>query len=111
MIEWFETFITNHAWNGWLAIGLYWAPLSLCAFGYTVRSWRNYQKDMEKRAKEEHYYPSETLGDLIGRALVTVLPIANLWAALFDMAPEVFGRFFNWIGRVFSQPLVPKRTK
>ena len=111
MLDWFKATIENNAWNGWLAIGLYWIPLSLCAVGYTARSWRNYRKDLERRAKDQHYYPSETLGGLIGRALVTMCPVANLWAAAFDVAPKMFSRFFDAIGRLFSQPLVPPRAK
>lgn len=54
------------------------------------------------------YKPTDTVGTIVGRVLVSWLPVANLWAALFDLGPEVFGRFFRWIGKVFDQPLVPK---
>jgi hypothetical protein len=94
--------------NPWIAVCLYWAPLALCAYGYLMRTWFNYRKDVETRKKEPHYYPTDTIGSLIGRAVVTILPVGNLLAAIFDVAPEVFGRFFKWIGRVFNQPLVPK---
>ena len=99
---------------------LYWVPLSFCAYGYTIRTWVNYQKDVATRDAEimqlakppvhtVFYRPTDTVGTLIGRALITIIPVANLWAAVFDIAPKVFGSLFKWIGRVFDQPLVPKR--
>jgi hypothetical protein len=96
---------------------LYWAPLTFCAVFYTVRTAGAYMEDKSNRAKAElarmagnkvaYYYPSETLGRILGRALVTVLPVANLWAALFDLSPKVFSRLFEALGKVFDQPLVP----
>lgn len=94
--------------NKWIAFGLYWVPLAFCAVGYILRTGRNFKKDRAARVKPGGiYYPTDTLGTLIGRGLVTVIPVANFGAAVFDLAPEVFGRFFDWIGRVFNQPLVP----
>ncbi|MCU9931067.1 hypothetical protein OFL77_27425, partial [Escherichia coli] len=58
---------------------------------------------------EPQYYPTDTIGDIIGRAIVSILPIANLWAASFDLAPKIFSRFFDAIAKAFSQPLVPPK--
>lgn len=104
MIDW-----TLSIWaNQWIAFGLYWAPLAFCAVGYFARTMRNFTKDRSERIKPGGYYvPTDTLGTLIGRAVVTLLPVGNLLAAVFDLAPEVFGRFFKWISRVFNHPLVP----
>lgn len=121
MFDWFMEYTRNFDFTSWMGFGLYWLPLSLCAYGFTLRTWANYQKDVA--AREEYtaaldtmenvrvriYYPTDTIGSLIGRTLVTVLPIANLWAATFDVAPRLFGSFFRWIGQVFNTPLVPKR--
>lgn len=94
--------------NKWIAFGLYWLPAAFCAFGYLLRTAKNFRKDREKRVTPGAYYsPTDTLGTLIGRAVLTILPIGNLLAGVFDLAPEVFGRFFDWIGKVFNQPLVP----
>lgn len=104
MIDWVLGLWTNK----WIAFGLYWIPVAFCAFGYVIRTARNFQKDRAKRIQPGAYYsPTDTLGTLIGRGVVTFIPIANFSAAVFDLAPEVFGRFFDWIGKVFSQPLVP----
>lgn len=97
--------------TGWLGLLLYWLPLAVCLIGYVVRTWRNYQKDITARATDSIYIPTDTIGTLIGRGLVTILPVTNLLAACFDLAPKMLGRFFEWIGRVFDQPLVPRRKK
>lgn len=114
MIDW----IVSHTpeWNSWLALLLYWMPAALCAYGYTVRGLRKYRQELADRAKAEsderaYYHPELTFGHIIGHAILTALPVANLFAAIFSVAPEVFGDFFSWIGRVFDQPLVPKRPK
>lgn len=108
--------VLNLEWNGWIAFMLYWLPLGFNAYGYTVRTAINYRADLKARNESRQdakkwYVPTDTLGALIGRGLATTLPGVNLLAAVFDLAPEVFGRFFSWIGKVFDQPLVPKDKK
>jgi hypothetical protein len=104
VIDW----VLNLWANRWIAFGLYWLPLAFCAFGYILRTGRNFRKDRAKRVEVgEFYHPTDTIGTLIGRGLLTIIPLANVCAAVFDLAPEVFGKFFSWLERVFSQPLVP----
>ena len=104
MIDW----IHGLQLNSTLGLLLYWLPLAFCGYGYLLRTHRNYQKDKAKREEPGGYYaPTDTLGTLIGRGLVSVVPVANLCAATFDLGPEVFGRAFKLIGEVFDQPLVP----
>ena len=99
-----------HYWaNVWIAIGLYWLPLGICCVGYIIRTWRNVRKDLKSRDAGGAYYPTDTVGTLIGRGIVSVIPIANLCAAAFDLAPEMLGRFIERLGKIFDQPLVPKR--
>jgi hypothetical protein len=104
-------FISEHvpAWNGWLALLLYWLPMTLCVFGYTTRSVQKIRKDRANRAAAKFYVPSITVGTLVGYALLMVCPIANLFAAVFDVAPKIFGDFLEWCGRVLDIPLVPRR--
>jgi hypothetical protein len=106
MIDW----VLKFEWNGLLGICLYWAPLAFCAVFYTARTAGGYMEDKRNRAKASsgsYYHPRETVGRILGRALVTVLPVANLWAALFDLSPKVFARIFDALARIFDQPLVP----
>lgn len=102
--------------TNWLGVLLYWLPLALCAYGYTIRTWVRYQKDYRERADSESvkagyrtYIPSLTVGSILGYILMTITPVANLFAAIFDVAPKVFSSLINFLEKVFSQPLVPKR--
>lgn len=112
MIENLQSWMAAFNFTSWMGFGLYWLPLSICVYGYTTRTWLNYQKDVAAREKAEHdYRPTDTIGTLIGRGLAATIPVVNLWAACFDVAPRLFASMFKWFGRVFDQPLVPKRKK
>lgn len=103
--------ILNFKWNSLLGICLYWLPMVFCVVFYTIRTAEGYMSDKAKREAAEsgksYYSPRETIGGILGRALVSVVPVANLWAAAFDLSPKVFSRLFGWLGKVFDQPLVP----
>ena len=136
----FVTWILSSVFTGWMGIFLYWLPLSICSFGYTVRTATNYQKDLENREKyeefklkcsefeegtdeyrsfiksckendtlHEYYCPTDTIGTVLGRILVTVVPIINLWAGIFDISPNLFCNIFMKLEKLFDQPLVPKK--
>ena len=111
--------------TGWMGLFLYWLPLSLCVVGYTIRTFDNFHRDLEARerylnylkAKENnepfvnvnsYYRPTDTIGTLIGRALVSLIPVANLWAGIFDVAPRMFSRVIKLVEKVFDTPLVPE---
>lgn len=103
-------------WNSWIALLLYWLPLAMCAYGYTIRSILKVRRDLEWRRDAEaegkkFYYPTITVGSLIGYVLISIVPIANLFSAIFDVSPKVFRSFFNFCGRVLDMPLVPKKDK
>jgi hypothetical protein len=126
MIDWLVELAKETAtFNSLFGIILYWVPVSLCLVGYTIRTGANVRADRIKRSRveamptidasvsdstyREYYHPTDTIGSLVGRAIVSVIPIANLWAALFDVAPFMFGNFFIWIAKVLDQPLVPRK--
>jgi hypothetical protein len=113
MLAWSKQFaIDTFYFNSLVGFFIYWIPIVLCVVGYTIRTFRNVQKDREARAREmSNYYPTDTIGDVIGRAFVSFIPVANFWAAYFDVCPDLFSKFFKWLEKVFDQPLVPKRTK
>lgn len=122
--------------NPFIAVLCYWLPLTICFFGYLIRTNENYQKDVIERAKwhsfleakknfeakkldeaefkrayprSEFLYkfsPTDTYGTLLGRGLLTITPVANIFAAIFDVSPHLFKRFFDWIRLVFNTPIV-----
>lgn len=102
-------FILNFEFNSLLGLLLFWVPLSLCVFGYTLRTASDYMTDKAERDGEDStwYTPSLTIGIIVGRALVSIIPIANIWAALFDIAPKLFSKFFSFLGSTFDIALVP----
>lgn len=107
MIDWIKDVATWWT-TGWLGMLLYWVPASFCLIGYTVKCWGDVAHDIATRDKP-HYVPGITIGTIIGRSVLSVIPVANLWAGLFDVAPMMFGKFFKWIDRAFNVPLVPRR--
>jgi hypothetical protein len=83
-----------------------------CLYGYTIRTWSNYRQDLGARALNGSvYYPTDTVGTVIGRILASTVPVVNLFAATFDVAPSVFTSFFRWLGSVFDTPLVPRKER
>ncbi len=120
-----ETLLTFNLWGvsltNWLGILLYWLPAALCLYGYTIRIWVRYRRDYNDREEYERdlndsrrihaYIPSLTVGSILGYALLTIIPVANLFAAIFDVAPKVFSSAIKYLEKVFNQPLVPKRER
>jgi hypothetical protein len=87
MIDW----ILKFEWNGMIGILLYWVPALFCVVFYTIRTAEGYMTDRRKRDEADgsrdnplgkFYVPRETIGGILGRALVSVIPVANIWAAL-----------------------------
>jgi len=100
----------------YFGIILYWIPLLFCFIGYSHRTYINYKNDLRDRElfeKEEsrYYKPTDTIGSLVGRGIATVVPVLNLFSALFDVGPMIFDKLFKWISNVFDTPLVPKKSK
>lgn len=106
-----ELAVNTVMFNSVVGIILYWCPMLMCAIGYFARTFKNYRKDIVARKIDRGYYPTDTIGDLIGRGLISIIPIGNLLAALFDVAPDMFSGIFKWFNRVFRQPLVPPRKE
>lgn len=123
--------ILNFEFTGLMGLLLYWLPLSVCAIGYTLRTWKNMKNDIKARAAYEAwkaaeppasdttwsiwrqmgliYRPTDTVGTLIGRGLASIIPVCNLLCAACDILPKALSRFFERISAIFDQPLVPKK--
>jgi len=112
-METIKLFFTDFDFTSAMGIILYWMPATICSVGYFLRTLKNYRHDIVSREEASrndnlNYRPTDTIGTLIGRGLVSTIPVCNLFAAVFDVAPSMLGRFFGFIGRVFDQPLVPR---
>lgn len=112
IMNFFTTLILEIFSFRFLALLLFWLPAAICVVGYTARTWRNIRKDVADRAARvsgqgNYYVPTDTIGTLVGRALVSFIPLANLWATFFDVGSEIFEKFMKWIGQFLDIPLVP----
>lgn len=113
MIDW----VLNFRFNTPLALTLYWLPVAVCSVGYTIRCFKQYRKEIDMRAAHElsphnsYYLPRLTIGTLVGRLIVTFVPVANLVATICDVGYEMLRGTLDWIGEALDIPLVPKRGK
>ena len=117
IIHWCVQFCTDTVqFNSIFGFVLYWIPVAICAIGFTLRTIKNCSKEVAHRkqyeeGKTSYYDPEETIGRIIGRFIITFIPIANLGIAVCDFGADFVNGFFTWIGRVFDQPLVPRRPR
>ena len=101
-------YILNFQFNTWLAVGLYWVPLTLCLIGYTVRSWNNYQDDIEKinAAKTcNSYYTVRgqlTIGTVLGRFLGSIIPGLNILCLVFSIGYSMLNSILETLGNFLS---------
>ena len=96
--------INAYQFNDLLALYTYWVPLAVCIIVYVCRCAREYRQDV-KDCATLYYTPKLTVGIIIWRVILAVLPGINIFALVFDCA----GAVFHWIGRVFDMPLVRKQ--
>jgi len=101
MIDW----LLDIEMNGWLSLMLYWIPLMFTTVGYIKRTIYNYQFDIKHRANK-NYYPTDSIGTIVVRLIITVTPIANIWTAIFVFFPEFFSSLWEAIGKFLETPLV-----
>ncbi|HET6631496.1 MAG TPA: hypothetical protein VFG73_02155 [Rhodanobacteraceae bacterium] len=103
--------------NDWvlLVLWLYYLPLVVCALGFAVRTGRDYQRDVAARAAAERthrlYAPELTIGTLLGRAVLTFVPVLNVLTAVFAFAlgRRALIRALDWIWTLTDVPLVPRK--
>ncbi len=112
IVEFSKSTIT---FNNWIGFALYWVPMYMCVICYFYRTTVNYQRDRVERtaaSKANVYYaPTDNVGIVVWRAVVSFIPILNLLALIFDLSPELFSRFYNFISMVLNKPLVPRFKK
>jgi hypothetical protein len=88
------------------ALWLYYVPAAICLVVYSIRTTREYRVDY-KNSLKDNYYPKLTVGVILRRILAALLPTFNIFAVVFNCS----GSIFDFIGKVFDMPLIPKRKK
>ena len=111
MMEYYNMFI-QYATVGQMGFWTYWLPMVLCFIGYTGRTW--YQVQELKRSKDNKFdyprVPPLTVGSLVGRVLLSVIPIVNIIALVFGLSYDMVNKAGTWIGNILSFELVKNRT-
>lgn len=116
MIDWIVGFsVATFTFNSIFGFVLYWVPMLCCAVGYSLRTMKNYRKDIKERVSyttwSHGYSPTDSVGTILGRFFICFIPIANLVCTIADIAPSFFGRFFDWLEKTFNTPIVPDSKK
>lgn len=116
MIDLITATLMTFSFTSYMGMLLYWLPLLICSYGYILRTWVNYQDDIKQREKSGredgvYYFPTDTVGTVLGRTVISIIPVLNLCACVFDVAPGLFSSFFRYISNMFDKPLVPPNKK
>ena len=98
----------------WVVVAFYWIPLILCTVGYTVRTAKEIKHDVNDRRQSDlsphaYYYPSVTVGTIVGRLLLTAAPLINIAAFVTDLGLDMISRTYELACKAFDHPLVPSR--
>lgn len=97
-----------------VVVVFYWIPLALCAVGYTVRTAKEIKHDVNDRRQSDlsphaYYYPSVTVGTIVGRLLLTAAPLINIAAFVTDLGIDMIGHAFDVISKTLDHPIVSSR--
>jgi len=111
-MEWLITTINAVLMSPTWLFCLYWLPLMISGVGYTIKTIKQTKKDAANRDKDpEHYYPTVTLGTILGRLFLVTCPVVNFFNALFFHVFQIASQVVDFLAEVFNQPLVPKHKK
>lgn len=104
-------YVKNLYATPYIAIGLYWLPMvaSLIRGIYVISSKYVQDRIQYKKAVEKNkYFDSElTIGFIFWKMIVSIIPIVNIWVAVFSFLPGLVEKIFRTFGRFFSIKLVP----
>lgn len=89
----------------------YWVPLAVCFFGYLIKAKRTIQADIKDRSESNYYQPKFTVGWIVWHLFVTVCPIVNLLAAVFDLSKHYVAEIFQFCSKMLDIPLIPDSKK
>ncbi len=114
-MDWALSYIP--AWNSYIAIMLFWVPMVVCFVGYSFRGLAAIRTDLVNRKsylnhETNHYEPKATFGAFLWALFVSILPVGNLIATLFDVGKEVISEILNFplIPKPVSRPPAPERA-
>lgn len=100
----YDYVMNNIVANIYLLIAIYYVPVVGCIVGYTLRTWQEIQTDKKAREGKDYYYPKLTYGDIVGRVIISFVPVVNALCFVFDICGDVV--------KLLSKPVIsPKRAE
>ena len=88
---------------------LYWIPVALCLLGLAGDIIRGYTRDIKSRQDSKWYTPTLTVGRIVGWAILSFLPVVNIFRAAFTYLPAIVAWVVDKLDTVLNIPLVPKK--
>ena len=110
MIDWLVNIVTNVSFNSTMAICLYWVPMIICLVGYLFDFVKDYQTDA-KNYQESYYDPKLTIGSILGRLIVSVMPVLNLGMALFKHMGNIIKKILLVCEKALNIPIIRHNPK
>lgn len=87
---------------------LYVVPTVLCVIGYSIRTAKDVIHDL-KNKNETYYYPKTTVGTIIGRFGLSVIPVINIFVFFMDLAYDWVDKAARLTDRVLNTPVVRRK--
>ena len=104
-------FLMQLDFTSYMGIGLYWIPAVLCLIAYTVRSWKEYQKDLKSREKSGYYRPTLTIGSILAKLFASLMPGLNILSLVFHVGAGMISTVGEFFSKLLDIPLVrPKKN-
>jgi len=104
-------------WNTLFGLIFYWLPIVVVLQHYFRVFARMYKDDLKSREKYEnspsvyeYYDPDLTVGYILGRLLLSIIPVVNLVLAFYQ-GIQLVGDFLLFMNKILDIPLVPKRSR
>lgn len=96
-------------WPFLLIIFAYYLPAAINLCGYSAQFVFEYKYDKKRLEAGTYHTPNLTIGWVLFRILLIVVPLINVVAAVFDILPTFFGDLPAAIKRVLDTPIVRRK--
>lgn len=108
-MDYILNFITSFDWHSSTAIIFYWVPVVLCVVGFLFDFREMYKIDLNNY-QAEYYIPKLTVGAIVGRMVLSFVPICNFIASIrhaFTLITDIIATFSEWL----NIPLIRHKPK
>lgn len=108
MVEAIQNYVSF--WSVTLGLLLYWVPVVICFIGYLHLTILDFNKEIIKRDEarmgRSYFTPTLTVGVVLGRGILVIIPVVNLFLVVFKFVPYYASGFVSRLGKIFSSPFV-----